>query len=288
MAASVDGELVLRRDLEDALARTAGGRRLGEKERARRLRVLLDRRVEAILVEARLRAEGITADAEEVEARIAARRAAHGGDEGLRRSLDATGLSLEDLRREEARESGLEQFLDRERPLRLDDAAVLRIARERHGAPTPRLEARFALILRRLPPDAGPDAEGPPRRLLDRVLALLQGGMSFEEAAEAYSEDTSRVSGGQYDFSATSALDPRLRDAVLASPIGTVTGPLRTGDGMLLLRVDGLRAELQPDESARVAQVRGQLLAAQRSERRTDYLQELRAAATVEIAEDLR
>lgn len=287
-AAVVDGEEIPRRLIDEAVTKRARGRPLSDRDRDRLIRTILKDRIEAVLVDAALHRDGIRIPPEEVRLRLARRREELGGGEALRRFLDQTGRTLDGLRGEIGREVGLARLLARREPLHINDATVERMHRLEHGDAAPPLEARFSLILLRLPPDAGPVRKEQTRRDLQRILKRIEGGMPFEEAAAEFSQDPSRKTGGQWEYTEIRRLEPGLRAAVESQLIGTLTGPLRTVDGWVLLRLDGRRKSMDREAEARRATIRKRLLAARREERRAKFLKRLREEATVEIAADLR
>jgi hypothetical protein len=245
-AAVVDGEVILRRTIEEQVAMRTEGRTLTAQERQRLLRAALETQIKATLVEAALREAG----------------------------LEPT--------------DGLEVLLDQLEPLRFDPAAVERIYRLEHGDITPPQEARFTMILLRLPPDAGATKEDRVRKDLLRVLRRIEGDMTFEEAAKEYSQDPSRELEGQWEFVDLRRLEPQLRAAVAAAPVGKIIGPVRTAEGWALLRVDGRRVEMDTAVGSRKAAIHRRLLMGLAAERREKFLKRLRQEATVEVAEDLR
>ncbi len=287
-AAVVNGEEIPRRLIDEAVVRRAKGRQLSDRDRDRLIRTVLKERIEAVLVDAALRSREIRIPPEEVTLRLARQQKELGGEEALRRFLDQTGRTLDELRGEIGREVGLARLLARREPLRVDDATVERVHLLKYGDTAPPLEARFSLILQRLPPDAGPVREKQARRDLQRILKRIDGGMPFEEAAAQFSQDPSRKAGGQWEYIEIPLLEPGLRAAVESLAVGVLAGPLRTGDGWVLLRLDGRRRSVDSEAEARRAAIRERLLAAGREERRTKFLKRLREEATVKIAADLR
>ena len=246
VAAVVDGEVILRKTIEEQVAARTQGRALAAPERHRLLRAALEAEIKATLVAAALRTSGIQPP------------------------------------------DGLEVLLDRIEPLEFDPAAVERIYRLEHGDKVRPQEARFSMILLRLPPDAGSVKEDRVRKDLLRVLRRIEGKMTFEEAAAEYSQDPSRELEGQWEFIDLRRLEPQLRAAVAAAPVGEVTGPVRTAEGWILLRVDGRRVEMDTEIGSRKAKIHRRLLMGLAAERREKFLKRLRQEATVEVAEDLR
>ena len=246
VAAVVDGEVILRKEIEDEVARRTNGRTVDAKEQRRLLRVTLDAQIEAILVNAALRRAGLQPS------------------------------------------DGLEALLDRIKPLNVDPGAVERTYLLEYGDTKPLREARFSMILLRLPPDAGATAEDRSRRDLQRIRRRIEGSMTFEEAAKQYSQDPTREFEGQWEFIDLQKLEPSLRAAVEKAPTGEISDPIRTAEGWVLLRLDGRRTEMDTAVGSRKAEIHRRLITGRATERREKFLMRLLEEATVEIVEDLR
>ncbi len=238
--------MILRKEIEDEVARRTNGRTVDAREQHRLLRMTLDAQVEAILVDAALRRAGL-------------------------RPSD-----------------GLEALLDRIQPLNVDPGAVERTYLLEHGDTKPLREARFSMILLRLPPDAGVTAEDRSRKDLLRIRRRIEGSMTFEEAASQYSQDPTREFEGQWEFIDLQKLEPSLQAAVEAAPVGEISDPIRTADGWILLRLDGRRTEKDTAVGSRKAEIHRRLIMGRAAERREKFLKRLLEEATVEIAADLR
>ncbi|MFH1530887.1 MAG: peptidylprolyl isomerase [Pseudomonadota bacterium] len=183
---------------------------------------------------------------------------------------------------------GIDALLDRIAPLQVEPDAVERVYCLDHGDSRPLREARFSMILVRLPPDAGAAAETHAEKNLRRVLRRIEGTMTFEEAAKEYSQDPSREFEGLWEYTDLEHLEPSLRAAVEAAPVGEVSGPIRTAEGWILLRVDGRRTEMDTEVGAQKAAIHRRLIMGRAAERREKFLKHLLEKATVEVAEDLR
>lgn len=184
--------------------------------------------------------------------------------------------------------AGLEALLDRVEPIHVDPGAVERVYHLEHGDEASPQEVRFSMILLRLPPDAGAVLEDRVRKNLQRVLRRIEGAMTFEEAAKEFSQDPTRELEGQREFTEVHRLEPLLRAAIEAAEVGKITGPVRTAEGWVLLRVDGRRTEMNMEIGARKAAIHRRLLMGQAAERREKFLKRLLEEATVEVAEALR
>ena len=287
-AAVVNNEVILRCDLDARIGRLAQKWTLTERTRRRLLRKLLDEQIEAMLVDSALREAGIQVSVEETDLRLAVRREELGGVEALARYLDETGLTEVEFRAELRRELGLDRLIADQMPHSIDEDAVERIHHLEHGDETTKREARFSMILLRLPLDAGPADDDRVRRDLRRVLRRIEGSLTFEEAALEFSQDPTREVEGQWEYTELDRLEPLLRAAVETAEVGEITDPIRTADGWILLRVDGRRSEMDTEADARKAVLRSRLLAAHGTEMRDKFLKRLREEATVEVSEDLR
>ena len=101
-------------------------------------------------------------------------------------------------------------------------------------------QAAASHILIKLAPDADAASEAAAREKLDDVSRRLAEGMSFEEAAENYSEDTgSARQGGALGWFSRGVMDPAFEEAVFALGEGERSGVVRTDFGLHLIEVTG-------------------------------------------------
>ena len=116
-------------------------------------------------------------------------------------------------------------------------------------------EARHILVA--LAADADETSEAVAREKIDDISRRLAEGMSFEEAAETYSEDPgSARSGGSLGWFSTGVMDSAFEEAAFALEEGERSDAVRTPFGLHLIQVTGSRAA----GVAAYSEVRDQLL----------------------------
>ncbi len=132
-------------------------------------------------------------------------------------------------------------------------------------------DVRARHILLKFPPNAG---EAKKQEILEKtntVLAEIQGGRDFAEAAKEYSEDPgSKIKGGDLGYFGRGRMVPEFEEATFNTPVGSVTGPILSSYGYHIIRVEDHR---QPGTS-------------QLSEVRDEVIDGLTAAKVNEIIEE--
>jgi hypothetical protein len=74
------------------------------------------------------------------------------------------------------------------------------------------------------------------------LKAQIEGGAAFADVAKANSKDGSAASGGDLGWFGTGAMVKPFEDAVVAAPVGTVVGPVKTDFGYHLILVTNRKA----------------------------------------------
>lgn len=110
----------------------------------------------------------------------------------------------------------------------------------------------------------------------EEALAALQDGEPFADLAKAISDDTSATSGGELGWSSPDSFVPAFKDAVLNATIGEVIGPIETEYGYHIIQVHA--REIRPLTASQ--------LDTRRQETFTTWLDEQKAAATIERRDD--
>lgn len=122
----------------------------------------------------------------------------------------------------------------------------------------------------------------------DSIYAWLMDGASFVDLAETQSLDTETAElGGRMGYLDRSDLEPRFAEVAFSLERGEISEPFETDDGFVVIElIDRRQTAAVPFE---VAEPRIQALLAQlqRNERMKDLSNELRAAAEIEINEEL-
>jgi parvulin-like peptidyl-prolyl isomerase len=130
--------------------------------------------------------------------------------------------------------------------------------------------------------EINPSDEAAAKKKIDEAYADLQKGVNFDAVAYKFSEDEYAVTGGDYHTVHRGQLAPELEALVFGAKENEQVGPVRANGGWYLFHVDSKRAERQVPYK----EVRDKLMASLSSrrlaERRTELLDQLRSAATIE------
>lgn len=163
----------------------------------------------------------------------------------------------------------------------VDEAGLRLWARETFDADPQRFrrpeQVRASHLLVRLAEDAGAEDLTAAQEQIDALRARIDAGEPFAELAAEYSEDPgSAVRGGDLGWFDHGRMVPEFEAAAFALEPGELSGPVRTGFGLHLIRLDDRRAEAEPDFDAAAADL-------------IDLLRPRRvAAAYADLVEDLR
>jgi len=266
-------ESVVRRRLADPQARQMSLRQLFEEE----LRSLID---EELLVQA---AEKMNVEAPEevlaaqVDQLLQRIERGFGSEAAMREALSESGFTLDklraDLRQREARQLKITQAISTR--FTVTDAEVEEYAKKlrAEGKPTVSLHLRHILI--RCPPDADPKTvKKAQTRAFDAALAA-QGKMTFEEAAQRFSDDKeTRDSGGDLGYVNEGTMAPALEEAAKLLEVGKVSQPARSDNGFHVLLLVNKRTP------------RKMLFAERFEAERKKWLEELHRTQTVEMQMD--
>ncbi|MGO1765821.1 peptidylprolyl isomerase [Advenella sp. S44] len=119
------------------------------------------------------------------------------------------------------------------------------------------------------------------RAKIDDIRNQIEGGMSFEEAAKKFSQDTSAPLGGEIGWIPPGASDADFEKAMNALQPGQISAPVRSKFGWHLITVEDRRSsDKQPEIRRNLAR---QSLFQKRAEPvYEDWLQQLRAKAYID------
>lgn len=215
---------------------------------------------------------------------------------GKKKYLD--DLIMRELLMQEARRQGLDQSEEiRERTQRYKEQLILdELLKDRIKTKVEVSQEELQAYLDR---HAGELLANPKVRvslmLLGNVYAArdlkrqVESGGSFERYAQRYSiHQQTRENGGDVGPYRKGMLEPELEAVIPTLRAGAVSEPIETSEGFYLLRVGPLDKEtLQADVATR-ERLRQELLAEKRRKRLDDVFSELRAHATIRLAEASR
>lgn len=205
---------------------------------------ILDQLINNEILFQRAKALNLLASDGEVENRFAQSKSSFTEDE-FQKKLQASGLSVDDLKNEIRRELSIQKLLNREVVAKIvvTDAEVANFY-EKNKAQFNVAEPQFhiAQIVVTPRPDIGlhnrknDDATTPDqaKRKVAMLESQLAAGTDFSQLAMDYSEDANASNGGDLGFIPQSSLnqtDPELRNAVLGLQPGQVSKPVMLKDG---------------------------------------------------------
>ena len=219
-------EFEMRRSLLMEQVVSAVGRAVNVSEREYReaLRLLAQERVYSLLRIPALHYQPNSVDESEIREHFQSNRARFSNPEQV--SVEYIALSRDEMAREVVVEEAELQSLYEER-------------KANYTRPAQR-EARHILV--ELAADADEASEAAAREKMEEISRRLAGGMSFEEAAEAYSEDPGSARlGGSLGWFSTGVMDPAFEEAAFALGEGERSEVVRTSFGLHLIEVTGRR-----------------------------------------------
>lgn len=111
----------------------------------------------------------------------------------------------------------------------------------------------------------------------DAILAEIQGGVAFEDAAKEHSTCPSKEQGGDLGTFARGQMVPAFEDAAFALEIGVISEPVETSFGFHLIRVEEKTEEQAQSYEAVKEQISGQLVAMGQNEAYVKKTDELRS-----------
>lgn len=115
------------------------------------------------------------------------------------------------------------------------------------GLASYRRASHILIMVRPVPMGPGEEAEDPEakaneaRAKMESIAEEVKGGLTFEEAAEKYSEDPQTKSkGGDLGFFVKEQMGPEFGEAVFGMKIGEISEPVRSPYGYHLIKLTGL------------------------------------------------
>lgn len=211
---------------------------------------ILDQLINNEILFQRAKALNLVASDADVENRFNQSKSSFTEDE-FEKKLQASGLTVDDLKNEIRRELSIQKLLNREvvSKIAISDAQISDFY-DKNKAQFNVAEPQFhvAQIVVTPRPDIGvhnrknDDAATPEqaKRKVDMLETQLAAGANFSDLAMDYSEDANSSNGGDLGFIPESSLnqtDPALKNAVLALQPGQVSKPIMMKDGYHILKL---------------------------------------------------
>jgi peptidyl-prolyl cis-trans isomerase SurA len=284
VVAWVNGEPITLSEIEEALAQYQADDQISPGAATEgRLRAALERFVDETLMMKAAATAGVSVTPEVIDNRVgelfSRLEKRYGGAEVLDAALERAGQSRDRLRERLRKQVKREWTIAQAIAGRVDigEAEVEAFEKERreHGQPTVRYEVSHAFLAA---PDKAPEswwtaAEG---KLHDLRIATAKTD-SFAAAAALWAADHAdeKASGGPLGVLTPEEMQPELAQAAANLEAGATSPPVRTPQGVHLLHMD------------RRTTARQMLFAERYETTKKKWLEELRAAASIQIAETL-
>lgn len=258
----------------------------GQNEVAREV---LDHLIMVALLEGEAEERGVGVTDAEVERYIAEQRQRLGlGEAAFGQALAQEGIRVEDFR------TFIRGYLTRFRMVQLDVHARIQISpeqieqamRERFPDGLNEILISTSHVLVSVPRGADRETIDAAERRAQELLAEIRGGRSFEGVAAAVNPDASARTGGRIGRTRLGDLDPDYERGALTADVGEVVGPIRSGFGFHLIRLDG--REERPVDNVDALRERVHMSLHQREAEQQEalYMERVRNEAWVEIVND--
>jgi peptidyl-prolyl cis-trans isomerase SurA len=211
---------------------------------------ILDQLINNEILFQRAKALNLVASDADVENRFNQSKSSFTEDE-FEKKLQASGLTVDDLKNEIRRELSIEKLLNREVVAKIvisdvEIADFYNKNKAQFNVAEPQFHVAQIVVTPR--PDIGVhnrknDDATTPEQAAKKVAMLesqLAAGANFSDLAMDYSEDANSANGGDLGFIPESSLnqtDPALKNAVLALQPGQVSKPILMKDGYHILKL---------------------------------------------------
>ncbi|MDF7668034.1 peptidylprolyl isomerase SurA [Orbaceae bacterium ESL0727] len=163
----------------------------------------------------------------------------------LRAKLSTMGMSYNSYRDRIQNDMLIEQTKMNEvrHRINISDKEVDNLAKTIAQQPTKNIDVNVSHILIAIPENASPkqieDATNKARDIVDRA----QKGENFAKLATSYSNDDFALKGGNMGWRRINELPTIFEDKLIRAPKGAIIGPIRSGVGFHILKVNDNRAE---------------------------------------------
>lgn len=132
-------------------------------------------------------------------------------------------------------------------------------------------------------PEADQATKDTARQKIDDILAKATAGEDFAELAKEFSEGPSKDSGGDLGFFSRGQMVPEFEEVAFAMNEGDISGIVETQFGYHIIKVTGKKPERQIPFEEVEGQIRQSLLDEKINVGVTEWIDELRSNATIEM-----
>jgi peptidyl-prolyl cis-trans isomerase SurA len=251
VVAIVNDQVVIESDLQRRIAQVQSNLQRASQPLppvAELRRQVLDRMATDLALSQRASRLGIVVDNTTLD-RAIARLAENNGLSvtGLRNQLESEGVGFAQFREDIREEIVIARLREREVEdrLQVSESEIDAFLAAQGQSLAQSQELSLSQILIPVAEDASAQARAEAQRLADGVMAQLKAGASFADLARAHSKGPAAAEGGSLGWRAVDRLPALFVQAVASAKPGAVVGPLKSPNGLHILRLDDRRAIAQ-------------------------------------------
>jgi peptidyl-prolyl cis-trans isomerase C len=290
--AKVNSQEISRGDFDKQMERTRSrfqraGRQIAPALETRLKENLVRKMVEEELIAQKAKAEGVTVEATELDAKFAEHKGRFGSDKAFAAFLERTNQTevevKQDLEKNLLRDKLFTKLLGGTEPT---DADAQKYYEENKDKYKQKEQIKASHILFKVDKTT---AEADKKKKLDQAKKVLgeakKAGVDFEELAKKYSEGPTAPRGGDLGTFSRGRMVKPFEDVAFAAKAGEVLGPVETQFGYHVIKVYEKTPEVQrPFEEVKES-ILTSLKARQKSKATRELLDKLKAEAKVEVLE---
>ena len=290
--AKVNGEDIGRADFEKQMARTRArfqraGRQIAPALESRLKENLIRKLVEEDLIAQKAKAEGVTLDKAEIDAKLTEHKARFGSDKAFQSFLERTQQSEADvkgdLEKNLLRDKLFAKLLQGQEPTDEDAKKYYEENKDKYKQKE-QINAQHILFkMDKTTTDADKK-----KKLADAKKVFGEAkkpGADFGELAKKYSEGPTAQRGGDLGTFSRGRMVKQFEDVAFAAKPGEIVGPVETQFGYHIIKINEKTAEVQRPYEEVKDSILTSLKARQKSKATRELLDKLKADAKVEILE---
>ncbi|MEL7567179.1 MAG: peptidylprolyl isomerase [Dehalobacterium sp.] len=234
VVASVNGDPISKEEFYDALVKQNG-------------QAALDSLITDRIRELEVKKYNITNSEEEIEQELANLIEQNGGEEYFNQTLDAYGLTLDDVKEDLKGNLEIEKLLEREISISEEETKNYFEENKESLAQQEQVQVRHILV----------ENENTAKEVKEKLTA----GEDFAEMAKAYSTDTgTKDSGGELGFIFRGQMVEEFEKAAFSLEVGKTSDPVKTEYGYHIINVEDKKEAKAADYEESKAQIKEALL----------------------------
>lgn len=161
----------------------------------------------------------------------------------LKKRLADDGISYNDYRQDMRKEMMLAEVRNNEvrRRITILPQEVDSLAKQIEGQASQRVDLNLSHILIPLPENPTPAEMQKANEVVARIMSQIKRGTDFGKLAVSYSADPQALNGGNMGWSSIDELPTLFAQALPQAEKGQVVGPIRSGVGLHIIKVNDVR-----------------------------------------------